>query len=393
MNPSRIGVIFRSRNTEHEISIVTGMQVISFLSGRYDVVPIYITKDGAWLTGAKLSRIETFKSFNPKDPELQPVVITPDTGLQTIINPSPKGLLGKPKKIEIDVIFPTIHGLHGEDGTIQGLLELANIPYVGSGVLASSICMDKVVTKVVLKGNGLPVLDCIWFWRSDWEKDEDLIVHKIETQYTYPVIVKPARLGSSIGVVVAKDRDELKFNISVASNYDTKILVEPFIENHVEINCSVLGNENPRPSVCEQPLSRASLLTYEDKYLHGQSERGMEGAKRIIPAPISPEMTERIQQMAVDAFRSVDGAGIARVDFLLDKDTGEVYVNELNTLPGSIAFYLWKHSGISPQQLVDELINLAVQKHREKNRTRYYSDPLLMQNIELMSLHKAGPIT
>ncbi len=137
----------------------------------------------------------------------------------------------------------------------------------------------------------------------------------------------------------------------------------------------------------------SNLLTYEDKYLHGQSERGMEGAKRIIPAPISPEMTERIQQMAVDAFRSVDGAGIARVDFLLDKDTGEVYVNELNTLPGSIAFYLWKHSGISPQQLVDELINLAVQKHREKNRTRYYSDPLLMQNIELMSLHKAGPIT
>jgi len=293
-----------------------------------------------------------------------------------------------------------MHGLHGEDGTIQGLLELANLPYTGSGVLASSICIDKILTKVILSGFGLPVLDYAWFYRSEWEQDEAAVLRKIESRLQYPLIIKPARLGSSIGVVKASNQDELKFNISVASHYDSKIIVEPFVQNRLEVNCAVLGNAGaaspqhaPRPSVCEQPISRADLLSYEDKYLHGQSGRGMEGAKRIIPAPISAELTAQIQKMAVQAFEAVDAAGVTRVDFLLDQDTGKVYVNELNTLPGSIAYYLWQHEAnpggsLSPQQLVDELIELAHHRFQDKNRSKYGSDQLLLQNIDLMSLHK-----
>jgi D-alanine-D-alanine ligase len=400
MPPSRVGVIFGSRNTEHEVSIVTGLQVIGFLAKRHEAIPIYITKDGAWLTGAKLAQLETYKKFDPKDPDLNQVVITPDAGLQAILNPSPKGVFNKPKKLELDVVFPAIHGLHGEDGTIQGLLELANLPYTGSGVLASSISIDKVLTKVVLSGHGLPVLDYVWLYRADWEQDEDAVVRKIESMIPYPLIIKPARLGSSIGVVKAANRDELKFNISVASHYDSKIIVEPFVNNRLEVNCSVLGNSGavqpkhaPHPSVCEQPISRADLLSYEDKYLHGQSGRGMEGAKRIIPAPVSAELTEQIQKMAVEAFQAVDASGVIRVDILLDQDTGKVYINEINTLPGSIAYYLWQDKSnpggsMAPEQLVDELIELAHQRFQDKNRSKYGSDQLLLQNIDLMSLHK-----
>jgi D-alanine-D-alanine ligase len=400
MSPSRVGVIFGSRNTEHEVSIVTGLQVIGFLAGRHEAIPIYITKDGAWLTGAKLAHLESFKKFDPKDPELSQVVITPDTGLGAILNPYPKGVFNKPKKLELDVVFPAIHGLHGEDGTIQGLLELANLPYTGSGVLASSISIDKVLTKVVLSGHGLPVLDYVWLHRAEWEQTEDAVVARIEAQIPYPLIIKPARLGSSIGVVKANNRDELKFNISVASHYDSKIIVERFVQNRLEVNCSVLGNSGaalpqhaPRASVCEQPISRADLLSYEDKYLHGQSGRGMEGAKRIIPAPISAELTARIQQLAVQAFHAMDASGVIRVDILLDQDSGEVYINEINTLPGSIAYYLWQHEAnpggsLSPEGLVDQLIELAYQRFQDKNRSKYGSDQLLLQNIDLMSLHK-----
>lgn len=388
MSRYRVGVIFGSRSTEHEVSIVTAMQVIRFLSKRHDVVPIYITKDGTWLTGQKLASIDVYKAFDPKDPDLHAIVITPDTGLQTILDPLPKGFLSKPKRLDLDVIFPVFHGAHGEDGTIQGLLELANLPYVGAGVLGSCIGIDKIVTKAVLSEHGLPVLEYLWFTRFDWKQNHQEVVAKVQRRFSFPVIVKPASLGSSIGIQRAENLEDLQFAIDTAIHYGKRILVEPSIENKQEINCSVLGNENPIPSVCEQPVSRDVFLSYRDKYLHDRSDRGMEGAARIIPAPIVSELTERIQQLAIQAFRCIGGLGIARVDFILDRETDSIYVNELNTMPGSISYYLWEPSGIMPEQLVDRLIELAFQAHREKCTTTYSIATPLLQQADLLALKK-----
>ncbi|MDD5370945.1 MAG: D-alanine--D-alanine ligase [Anaerolineaceae bacterium] len=389
MANERVGVIFGGRSTEHEVSVVTGIQVMRLLAKRHAVIPIYITKDGAWFTGKKLTELDSYKGFSPKDTALEQVVITPDTGLRAILNPLPKGLLDKPKKLELDVVFPTMHGMNGEDGTLQGLLELANLPYVGSGVLASAICIDKVATKVALRGAGIPVLDYLGFSRAEWERDEDSLVARVEAMFSYPVMIKPARLGSSIGIAVAHSRDDLKFNVSVASHFDSKIIIERFIRDRLEINCSVLGNLDPVASVCEQPLSKEQFLSFEDKYLQNQRERGMEGAKRIIPAPISSEMTLEIQRMAIQAFRAVDGRGIARVDFIIDQDNGELYVNELNTLPGSFSFYLWEPTGINPEELVDRLVDLAMQESREKNKTNFTSGNQLFSHSDFLGLKKA----
>jgi D-alanine-D-alanine ligase len=363
--------------------------MMQFLSKRHDVTPIYITKEGAWLTGSKLTDLSAYKGLNPHDPGLAQVAFSADTGLRAIQNPIPHGLLDKPRKLDLDVIFVAMHGMNGEDGTLQGLLELADLPYVGSGVLASAICMDKVMTKVVLRGYGIPVLDFVSFSRAEWEKDEDGVVSHVESRLSYPVIIKPAHLGSSIGIEKAANRDDLKFNISVATHFDMKILVEPYIEGKLDVNCSVMGNADPIPSVLEQPVSKEALLTFADKYLQNKSERGMEGAKRIIPAPLSPEMTEQIQGMAVEAYKSIGCLGLARIDFLLDPQSQKVYLNEVNTLPGSMAFYLWEPAGIPPEELVDRLVNLAVAAHDEKSRTTYTSNNALLQSSDFLGLKKA----
>ncbi|HEX9013748.1 MAG TPA: D-alanine--D-alanine ligase family protein [Anaerolineaceae bacterium] len=384
----RVGVILGGRSTEHEVSVVTGIQVMKFLARRNTVVPIYIAKDGSWFTGAKLAELESYKAFNPKDPELQSVVITPDRGVGVIQNPFPKGLLDKPKRLELDAIFPAMHGMNGEDGTLQGLLELADLPYVGAGVLASAICMDKVMTKIVLRGSGLPVLDFIFFSREEWEREEEAIVARVEAKFGYPVIIKPARLGSSIGIEVASTPDDLRFHISVATHFDSKIIIEPYLKERADINCSVMGNHNLDVSVCEQPVSHEALLSFTEKYLQGQRSQGMEGAKRIVPAPISTEMTAEVQRMAKEAFRAVDGTGIARVDFLLDRGKNKLYVNELNTLPGSFAFYLWEPVGIPPEELVDRLVNLAIEAHAEKSKTQFISGNQLLQHADFLGLKK-----
>jgi len=388
MTGYKVGVIFGGKSPEHEVSIVTALQVIGFLSPRHDVVPIYITKEGKWLTGDSLRDAKNYANFNPGQMNLQSIAITPDTSIKTVVNPLGDGLLAKPRQLKLDVIFPALHGPHGEDGTLQGLLELADIPYVGSDFIASSICMDKVRTKYVLKGAGLPVIECVNFSRADWETREDAIVDKITRKFQFPVVVKPARLGSSIGISVANDIDELKFSISVATHFDTRILVETCISNKLEINCSVLGDQNPQPSLCEQPLSSSSFLTFEEKYLQGKNTQGMEGAKRIIPAPISNELTAKIQDLAVRAFTAVGARGVLRVDFIIDRDTDTVFINEINTIPGSIAYYLWKPSGLSPEQLVDKLLEIAVNAAREKKKNNYSQGPSVLQKIDLLQLRK-----
>jgi D-alanine-D-alanine ligase len=283
-------------------------------------------------------------------------------------------LFGKSQIKRLDVAFPSIHGSHGEDGTLQGLFELADIPYVGCGVLASAVSNDKLMTKRVLREAGIPVVDEVAFTRAEWLDHPDEIVAKITAAFNYPLFVKPVTLGSSIGVARADDATLLRPFIDVAANFDRRVMVEPGVTDCVEINCSVLGDERGyQASVLEQPISTSGGLTYEEKYLRGGE--GMKSADRIIPAPLSDELAKRVQDTAIAAFRAVDGRGITRIDFLVrpgsDAGGGEIFLNEINTLPGSFSFYLWEPTGIKPRELVHELVTLAQDAYAEKRRSTY----------------------
>ena len=314
----------------------------------------------------------------------------PNSLLQIIENPLGKGLFKKPQKIDIDVVFPVLHGVHGEDGTVQGLLELADIPYVGSGVLSSAIGIDKEITKQFLIQNGIQVLSCLSFSRHDWMLDEEIVVKKIEGEYRYPGIIKPAHLGSSIGVKVANDIDDLTVAMNAAIYLDEKVIVEPYLVNSIEVNCSVLGNDQPIASITEQPLKQGDLLSFDDKYIHGSQSRSMDSAKRIIPAPVSESQNNKIHETAIKTFQVLGCKGVARIDFLLDSQTGNCYVNEINTLPGSISYYLWKEApyNYSPEQLVDKLIEIAFEVHQEKRMTKFTSGVSLLSNVALFGLKK-----
>lgn len=373
MGKLRVGVIFGSRSVEHAVSIITAHQVMGALDrSKYEVIPIYITRDGIWVTGDDLLQLRNFKNLDLH--RLEKSFITPD--------PSVPGLVRHEKLLDkIDVVFPVVHGTHGEDGTLQGLLELANIPYVGAGVVGSAVGMDKVVMKSVFRDNGLPVVEFRWFTRRQWQTAPEDVIAKIETDLKYPVFVKPANLGSSIGITKAKDREKLQFALDVASHFDRRLIIEEAIENAMEINCSVLGNDEPVASVCEQPLPWEEFLSYEDKYLKG-SPQGMKGLRRRVPAPISPELTTEIQSLAIKAFKAIDCRGIARVDFLVDptgrwrwfRKIGRPFMNEINTMPGSVAFYLWEPMGVKFPELVEKLIGLALEAHEEKKKTIYSSE-------------------
>jgi D-alanine-D-alanine ligase len=270
-----------------------------------------------------------------------------------------------------------VHGTHGEDGTLQGVFEMADIPYVGCGILASAVANDKITAKAVLKEHGIPVVDYVWFRRQDWLNNRDQMLQKVES-LGYPVFVKPATLGSSIGISRPNDRQALINSVDIALNLDRRVLVEKAVVGAVEINCAVMGNGNPRASILEQPISYQEYLTYEEKYMRGGGAKGMKGAERQIPAPISADLTQQIQNMTVEAFKAIDGRGTARIDFLL-KD-GEVSLNEINTMPGSLSFYLWQAERMTPGQVVDELIRLAHEAYAEKRRTMYnYKSGLVEQ--------------
>ena len=380
----RVAVIFGGRSVEHEVSVITGLQVMENIDkDKYHVIPIYIDKEGKWFTGDSLMKFENFKDSNLDD--LQEVVLTPKTNDHNLYShPENIGLFKKKVMDKIDIIFPTIHGTNGEDGTIQGLFELMNIPYVGSGVLASSVGMDKILMKDVFKANGLPIVDYMWFYRREWIDDQKKTIKDIEEGLGYPVFVKPANLGSSIGISKAKDREGLIHAMEIAIRYDRKIIVEEAIENPREINCAVMGyDDNVIASLCEEPLGWDEILTFEDKYIKSNVKGlGKEGSRRIIPADIEDNIRENIEDIASKAFMVIDGEGNARIDFLLDRDNN-IYVNEINTLPGSIAFYLWEGKGYSFQKLIDNMIDIAIRVHDEKNNNMYHYDADLFNKVHL----------
>ncbi|MFN8378696.1 MAG: D-alanine--D-alanine ligase family protein [Anaerolineae bacterium] len=367
-----VGVIFGGRSVEHDVSVVTGQQIMrAFPAERYDVVPLYIDRDGRWFTGEPLKDLKTFQEDVRNVTGVSAVVLSPDVrqhGL--IVNPLPTGMFAKAQSLKLDVVFPAIHGSHGEDGTLQGLFELADLPYAGCGVLASAIANDKWLSKQILKQNDVPVVDGLCFTRTQWETNPDAIVEQIKARFAYPVFIKPATLGSSIGIGRADNDALLRASIEVAANLDRRFLIEPAVLGCVEINCSVLGDDrNMRTSVLEQPVSWEEFLTYEEKYLRGGE--GMKSADRIIPAPLTPELTEQIQTVARKAFAAIDGRGIARIDFLVRPEQNEVILNEINTLPGSLAFYLWEATGMSGAELVEELVRIGRDAYAEKRRNTY----------------------
>jgi len=377
-----VAVIFGGRSVEHDVSVVTGNQVMrAFDAERYEVIPVYINRDGRWYTGEPLLDLKNYRDEIVSFKGVESVILSPNTqhhGL--ILNPISK-LLQKSEIKRLDVIFPTVHGSHGEDGTLQGLFELADIPYVGCGVLASAVANDKSLTKDVLRQHNIPVIESITFTRADWQENREEILQRILAEFAFPVFIKPATLGSSIGVGRAENQSILVQSIDLAIHFDRRILVERAIVGGAEINCAVMGNGNAiEASVLEQPVSWDQFLTYEEKYMRGGE--GMKSAERIIPAPISAELTTRIQQYAIDAFRAIDGRGTARMDFLIHQDTGEIYLNEINTMPGSLAFYLWQETGLSAREVVDKLVKLAQDAAADKRGNTYDYQTSL---IELMS--------
>ena len=397
MSKHNVALIFGGCTPEHEVSIVTAHQVCLALQENHHVTPIYVTKEGEWLTGDAFRDLSTFANATlPHPSDFDKVVVEFHPEPKFVINS--KHWLGQQVRkrtvLPVDVIFPAIHGMHGEDGTLQGLLELMNLPYVGAGVVGSAVGMDKIIMKAVLNENELPILPYLWWTQHAWETRQDEIIEDVETMLAYPLFVKPAMGGSSIGVSYVKDETELVSAVEVAGHYSRRILVEEAVANPVEINCAVMGTEEPTVSVCEQPVTQANFLSFDDKYIHQEGESsGMAGADRKIPAPISDELSLHIQELATRTFQVLDCAGVARIDFLVDVDQN-VYVNEINTIPGSYSYYLWVHHGIEFPELVSELIALAFTVHAQKNSLTYtYTTNLLSQaDASLAKLKSDGKL-
>ena len=393
MSKLNIAVIFGSRSCEHDVSIISALQLIEAAkTAGFTVTPVYISREGLWYTGEALTQIETFREFNPMGKGITRVNldVSANAGDLWARPPQRAGLFAKvPSPIaHIDVAIPVLHGLHGEDGTVQGLLEMANIPYASSGVLGSAVGMDKIAMKQMLRGAGYPVLDYVWCTRDQLKADREAIVERIEREIKYPAFVKPAALGSSIGVSKANNREELDRALDLAASYDRRILVEVGINNPVEINCAALGyGEDVRTSVCEMPVPSTGdkFLNFFEKYLRnagtkGESSRGMKSLSRVVPAPIGEELTERIQRMTKEIFKLLDCRGTVRIDFILDEND-MLYVNEPNTIPGSLAFYLWQECGVSFGKLVEIMVEDALRAHADKNTNVFAFDSTILQKV------------
>ncbi|MCY4105743.1 MAG: D-alanine--D-alanine ligase [Chloroflexi bacterium] len=368
----RIGVFFGGRSVEHDVSIVTAQQVMHALEeGGHTVLPIYIDRSGNFYQGATLREIANFETEDWRQQrEVAAVLLSPQPRQHGLIVEPLAGRFRASRVQRMDVAFPALHGSHGEDGSLQGLLELADIPYVGCGVLASALANDKWMTKAVLREADLPVLDGFLLERDEWLRDSPAIVAAVQERLKYPLIVKPARTGSSIGIGFAEDEASLRAATDIAIAFDHRVLLEERLTDCREINCAVLGDgQGLRASPLEQPLSYEEFLSYEEKYLRGGG--GMKSAERIIPAPIGEALTEAIQEAARATFAALAGRGTARMDFLLKRDESAFYLNEVNTMPGSLAFYLWQEAGLKPTEVCEALLEIAFRAAADKRGTRY----------------------
>ncbi len=361
----KIGLIFGGRSGEHEVSLLSAQGVMGAIDRKkYEIVPIGITKEGRWLAAGDPMKALTSGEAAQSNPAA--LLAEPSQrGLMRLENQGQEQALKAIQVSQIDVAFPILHGPYGEDGTVQGLLELAGIPYVGAGVLASAVGMDKVVFKDVMRAHGLPVPAFVVVKRKEWDQEPEQVVARVEAELGYPCFVKPANLGSSVGISKARNRAELRQALAEAARYDRKLLVEEGIDAR-EIEVGVLGNDEPIASVPGEILPSREFYDYAAKYLDAESEL-------LIPAPIPPEMAAQLRELAVKAYQAIDCAGMARVDFLLHRQTNKMYLNEVNTLPGftPISMYakLWEATGISYPELIERLVELALERHADKSRS------------------------
>jgi len=369
----RVGVIFGGRSGEHEVSLASAKSVIDAMDKeRYEIVPIGITKDGRWIASGDPMRALASGDLRAS----QPAALLGDPSRRSLVQLEEKeqALEARPLA-ELDVVFPVLHGPYGEDGTVQGLLELAGLPYVGAGVTASAVAMDKAIFKDVMRAHGLPLVDYAMVKRRAWEADPDQVIAPIEDRFGYPVFTKPVNLGSSVGVMKCYDRAGLAAGLREAARYDRKILVEPAVPQAREIEVSVLGNDEPIASLPGEIVPSREFYSYEAKYI----DKGDDASELHIPASLSEELTTYVQELAVRTYKAMDCAGMGRVDFLLSGETGDLYVNEVNTIPGftEISMYpkLWEASGIPYSRLIDRLIELALERRRDKARTETLYQP------------------
>ena len=382
----KVGVFFGGKSVEHEVSVISGIQALkAFNSEKYEAIPIYITKENELYTGEAIGDIKSYKNI----PELLKnsirIFLICEQGRLNMVR-YPEKKIGNSTVDYIDVAFPVVHGANVEDGSLQGFLRHYNVPLAGCDVAASAVTMDKYVMKTVLKDNDIPVLDCVTLHVTDYQANVETACRKVEDKIPYPVIVKPVNLGSSVGIKVARDRDGLVEALEYAYEFSQKVLIEKAIENLREINCSVLGDyESAQASECEEPISNDEILSYEDKYVAGNKggSEGMRTARRELPANLTTELRDKIRELAVKTFKVLDCNGVSRIDFMIDKDTGEVYVNEINPIPGSLAFYLWEAMGKPYSELLDDMVKLALKREREEKNLMTSFESNILQNANL----------
>ncbi len=387
----KVGVIYGGETVEHEVSVISAMQAMNKLDqDKYDIIPIYITKDREWYTGEMLKDIEVYQDLSLIKKYGKNVVLYYKNGSFVLQKKSfPKTVV-----TEVDIVFPIVHGTGVEDGGLQGYLQTVGIPFVGSDVYASVVGQDKVFMKDIWKNSELPITNYEWFYDVDYKQDSDKVIEKVE-KIKYPVIVKPATTGSSVGIAVCGNREELVEAIDDAIQYDKKILVEEVVQNLKEVNIAVMGNyEHQKVSEIEEVISANKFLTYADKYVGGgkgklkgvkapvkSSSKGMASANRKLPADLSEKIRKEVEQVAIEAFKALGSSGNSRIDFLIDEDKNKVYINEINSIPGSLAFYLWEAKGVDFSSMLDEMINIGVKDYKKRVSKTHSFDTNILQGF------------
>lgn len=365
---TNIAVFFGGRSTEHEISVISANQAMAAMDAeKYNIIPIYISKQGRWYTGELLRDVKNYRNIPALLEKCTEVYMKPIFG-DFNLYAAKKKMFGSDVVATIDAAIPVLHGSNGEDGIFEGVLETIGLPYAGCNTLSSANGMDKIIMKMILSADGIPVVDYVWFTDKQWFAKRDELIDKIETKLGYPVIVKPANLGSSVGIGRADNREQLIERVDDARRYSFRIIVEDMVENLQEINCSVLGDcDEYITSVLEEPIKSGEILSYTDKYMGGSKDnRGMHASKKRIPADLPADETERIRFLAGETFRVLSCHGVSRVDVMVDAKTRQIYVNEINTIPGSLSFYLWEAAGIKFDELMDRLVRLALKRKRDQ---------------------------
>ena len=396
---TRVAMLFGGKTVEHEVSVISGIQAYMAMdTDKYDVIPVYLTKDNCMYIGSEVGDISSYRDIPALLEKSQRVIMVNDDGEFKMI-PYPMKRFGNKPSVSFDIAFPVVHGTNVEDGTLQGYLKTIGVPFVGPDVTSSAVSMDKFITKAILKEAGIPVLDAKVYTLADYA-DMDRMIEDVELALDYPMIIKPINLGSSVGISVAKSRSELADSFDDAFRYASKVLVERAISNLREINCAVLGDENEAiASECEEPLSSDEILSYEDKYVNGGGGKkggakgsggskgsqgaGMANLSRKIPADLNEQDRELVRDLAVRSFKALGCNGVSRIDFMIDNDKGKLYFNEINPIPGSLAFYLWEPVGVPYKELLDRMIQLAMKRTRIEESLTFSFDSNILKNANL----------